>query len=151
VLDFGSVSTVGHETVEGLIDVLQGYFEQQEALVFQGIERIGFAAPGADRDLLEQTVKTYFTRLLRIEDTTPQALMDASPDELQALVDPELERAELRRLMKSVQYPEGWFYVERASVLLFWLCAQIDPKLDTVQAGFPHVLPLLANRTESLS
>jgi len=50
-----------------------------------------------------------------------------------------------------VRYPEGWFYVERASVLLFWLAGTIDPELDTLQVGFPYVLPLLAQRTAALA
>jgi len=45
--------------------------------------------------------------------------------------------------MKSVHYPETWFYVERSVVLLFWLTAMIDPTVDGVQVGFPYVLPLL--------
>ncbi len=58
-----------------------------------------------------------------------------------------MARRELGDLMRSVWYPDGWFYVERASVLMFWLVGQIDPALDTLQVGFPYVLPLLASRT----
>jgi ubiquinone biosynthesis protein len=29
--------------------------------------------------------------------------------------------------MRSFEYPEDWFYVERACVVMFWLAAQIDP------------------------
>ena len=36
----------------------------------------------------------------------------------QQLADPDMRREELRELMKSVAYPEGWFYVERASVIV---------------------------------
>jgi hypothetical protein len=50
--------------------------------------------------------------------------------------------------MRSVEYPEDWFYVERACVVMFWLTAQIDPTLDTLMAGFPYVLPLIAARAE---
>ena len=60
--------------------------------------------------------------------------------------DPEVARRELRGLMRSVHYPDGWFYVERASVMMFWLAGQIAPDLDQVQVGFPYVLPLLAER-----
>jgi ubiquinone biosynthesis protein len=48
--------------------------------------------------------------------------------------------------MRSVEYPEDWFYVERACVVMFWLTAQIDPTLDTLMAGFPYVMPLIAER-----
>jgi len=57
-----------------------------------------------------------------------------------------MERSELQSLMRSVEYPEDWFYVERACVLMFWLAAQLDPQLDTMAAGFPYVMPLIAQR-----
>lgn len=147
ILDFGAVSEVSTEMVDGMIDVLQGFFEQNDALVMKGIERMGFVAVGGNRALLERTVKTYFQKLLKVQDRTAGALMRARRSELQELADPEVERRELRELMRSFRYPEGWFYAERASVLLFWLAGQIDPDLDTLQVGFPYVLPLLASRT----
>lgn len=146
VLDFGAVSEVAQATVDGMVDVLRSFFEQDESLVLQGVEKIGFVAPGGDRELLEKTTKRYFAKLLKIEDRTAGALMRANRRELEALADPEVERRELRRLMQSMRYPDGWFYVERAAVMVFWLCAQIDPDLDTVSIGFPYVLPLLSQR-----
>ena len=100
-----------------------------------------------DESLLEQTVKTYFQKLLKVE-RTAGAIMRATEEELGELADPEVQRNELRQLMRSVVYPEGWFYVERASVLMFWLVGQIAPDLDTLSVGFPYVLPLLAERTQ---
>jgi len=149
VLDFGAISEVDDKTVFGMVDVLRGFFEQNDALALQGIEAIGFVAEGGDRPLLEQTVKTYFQKLLKLEARTPAALMNANAKELEALADPEVERRELRGLMRSVHYPDGWFYVERASVMMFWLAGQIAPDLDQVQVGFPYVLPLLAERLAS--
>jgi ubiquinone biosynthesis protein len=149
VLDFGAISEVSDKTVFGMVDVLRGFFEQNDALALQGIEAIGFVAEGGDRALLEQTVKTYFQKLLKLEARTPAALMKANAKELEALADPEVERRELRGLMRSVHYPDGWFYVERASVMMFWLAGQIAPDLDQVQVGFPYVLPLLSQRLAS--
>ena len=149
VLDFGAISEVSDKTVFGMVDVLRGFFEQNDALALQGIEAIGFVAEGGDRALLEQTVKTYFQKLLKLEARTPAALMKANARELEALADPEVERRELRSLMRSVHYPDGWFYVERASVMMFWLAGQIAPDLDQVQVGFPYVLPLLSQRLAS--
>ena len=149
VLDFGAVSEVPQATVFGMVDVLRGFFEQNDQLVIEGIEAMGFVADGGDRELLDQTVKTYFRKLLKLEARTPAALMSANSKELEALADPEVERRELRTLMRSVHYPEGWFYVERASVMMFWLAGQIAPDLDQVQVGFPYVLPLLSARLQS--
>jgi predicted unusual protein kinase regulating ubiquinone biosynthesis (AarF/ABC1/UbiB family) len=149
VLDFGAISEVSDKTVFGMVDVLRGFLEQNDALALQGIEAIGFVAEGGDRTLLEQTVKTYFQKLLKLEARTPAALMKANARELEALADPEVDRSEIRSLMRSVHYPDGWFYVERAAVMMFWLAGQIAPDLDQVQVGFPYVLPLLSQRLAS--
>ena len=129
-----------------MIEIVQGYFTQDDAAVLRGFRRMGFVAEGGNEALLERTVKAYFGKLLRIEDRTPAALLKSKPAELEKLVDPEVQRGELQELMRSFEYPEDWFYVERAVVLMFWLAAQIDPTLDTMAVGFPYVMPLHAER-----
>ncbi|WP_437599032.1 ABC1 kinase family protein [Sorangium sp. So ce590] len=146
VLDFGAICEARGELIDGLLDILKGIFAQDDAAVVRGFRRMGFAAPGGNDALLERTVKAYFAKLLKIRDRTPAALMRARPEQLEKLADPELERGELQELMRSFEYPEDWFYVERACVLLFWLAAQIDPNLDTMAAGFPYLMPLMAER-----
>jgi hypothetical protein len=89
---------------------------------------------------------TYFKKLLKVKDRSAGAMMRADRRELQKLADPEVERDELHELMRSIAYPEGWFYVERASVMAFWLVGQIDPELDTMSIGVPYVLPLVMQR-----
>ncbi|WP_438016738.1 AarF/UbiB family protein [Sorangium sp. So ce315] len=146
VLDFGAICEARDELIDGLLDILKGIFAQDDAAVVRGFRRMGFVAPGGNDALLDRTVKTYFAKLLKIRDRTPAALMRARPEQLEKLADPELERGELQELMRSFEYPEDWFYVERACVLLFWLAAQIDPNLDTMTAGFPYLMPLMAER-----
>ena len=146
VLDFGAVCVARDALVDGMIEIVQGYFTQNDAMVLKGFRAMGFVAQGGNEALLERTVKTYFGKLLKIQDRTPAALMRQRPEKLEELVDPEVERGELQELMRSFEYPEDWFYVERACVLMFWLAAQLDPGLDTMAAGFPYVMPLLAER-----
>ena len=148
VLDFGAISEVDEKTVFGMVDILRGFFEQNDELVLRGIDDIGFVAEGGDRALLEQTVKTYFQKLLKLESYAPSTFMNRSSKELEALADPEVARSELRGLMRSVHYPDGWFYVERASVMMFWLAGQIAPDLNQFEIGFPYVLPLLSQRLQ---
>jgi ubiquinone biosynthesis protein len=150
VLDFGAVCAARDELIDGMIDVLQGYFTEDDAGVLRGFRRMGFVAAGGNEPLLERTVKAYFAKLLKIRDRTPAALMRQRPEQLEKLIDPEVERGELQELMRSFEYPEDWFYVERACILMFWLAAQLDPDLDTMTAGFPHVMPLVAQRASSL-
>ena len=147
ILDFGAISETPQHVIDGMVDVLRGIFEQNDTLVLSGIETLGFVAPDGDRQLLEQTVKTYFAKLLKIKDITAGALMRANAKELEALANPEVARRELRALMKSVRYPDDWFYVERAAVMSFWLIGQLAPDLDAMKIGFPYVLPLLVART----
>jgi predicted unusual protein kinase regulating ubiquinone biosynthesis (AarF/ABC1/UbiB family) len=142
VLDFGAISEVAPNLVDGALEVLQGVFTEQGELALKGFRRMGFVSEEGNKELLEQTVMTYFKKLLKVN-RTADALMKADRKQLQDLADPGVERAELRELMRSIDYPEGWFYVERASVLMFWLCGQIDPTLDTMQVGVPYVLPLV--------
>ncbi|MCC6555286.1 MAG: AarF/ABC1/UbiB kinase family protein [Polyangiaceae bacterium] len=146
VLDFGAICEARDELIDGMIDILKGFFAQDDAAVVAGFRRMGFVAPGGNEALLERTVRSYFAKLLKVQDRTARALMRARPEQLERLADPEVERGELQELMRSFEYPEDWFYVERACVLMFWLAAQIDPALDTLTAGFPYVMPLLAQR-----
>ena len=146
VLDFGAISEVSEVLVDGALDVLQGVFTENGDLVLKGFRQMGFVAEEGNKKLLEQTVMTYFKKLLKIQDRTAHALMNADRESLERLADPEVERRELRELMQSIHYPDGWFYVERASVLMFWLCGQIAPKLDTMTVGIPYVMPLVMKK-----
>jgi predicted unusual protein kinase regulating ubiquinone biosynthesis (AarF/ABC1/UbiB family) len=147
VLDFGAVCEASDELIEGAMEILQALFTQNGDLALKGFRRMGFAAPEGNKELIEKTIMTYFKKLLRIEHRTANALMEKGHEELEALVSPEVDRQELRDLMKSFAYPEGWFYVERAAVLMFWLSARIDPSIDTMAVGFPYVMPLLLQKS----
>jgi predicted unusual protein kinase regulating ubiquinone biosynthesis (AarF/ABC1/UbiB family) len=146
VLDFGAISEVSDELVDGALEVLQGIMTADGAMALKGFRGMGFVAEGANEKLLEQTVMTYFRKLLKVKDHSVGALIRADRRELEKLANPEMERAELQELMRSIAYPEGWFYVERASVIAFWLVGQIDPELDTMSIGVPYVLPLVVMR-----
>lgn len=146
VLDFGAISEVSPALVDGALDVLQGILTADGAMTLAGFRRMGFVAPGGNEKLLEETVMTYFKKLLKVKDHSAGALMRADRAQLEKLANPEVEREELRELMHSISYPEGWFYVERASVIAFWLVGQIDPELDTMSVGVPYVLPLVMQK-----
>ncbi len=141
VLDLGSASEVHGHLVDGMIKVLSGFMTRNDALLLDGIETMGFVADGGDRALLERTVKRYFEKLLNL-DITDFSKID--PAQAETLLDPELKKGELRALMKSINYPMGWFYVERAAVILFGLSSQLAPTLNTVQVGFPYVMRFMA-------
>ena len=144
VLDFGAISEAKDELIDGLMDVTQGLFGNDSDKLIEGFSRMGFVAPGADRKSLEEITRTYFGKLMKFKDRSPGAFLKQNPRELrEAFGSPDMDLDDMRELMKSVHYPETWFYVERSVVLLFWLTAMIDPTVDGVQVGFPYVLPLL--------
>jgi predicted unusual protein kinase regulating ubiquinone biosynthesis (AarF/ABC1/UbiB family) len=151
VLDFGAICEARPSLIDGMFEILKGTFGEDDAAVLRGFRQMGFVAEGGNDALLERTVKAYFAKLLKVRDRSAGALMRASPQQLERLADPETTRDELAELMRSVEYPEGWFYVERACVLMFWLAGQIDPDLDTIMAGFPYVMPLLLERAAAAS
>lgn len=141
VLDLGSASEVRDNLVNGMLKVISGFMSRNDVLLMEGIETMGFVAAGGDRALLERTVRHYFEKLLNLE---IQDFSKIDTKEAEKLLDPELKRNELRQLMKSIEYPLGWFYVERAAVILFGLSSQLAPKLNTVMVGFPYVMKFLA-------
>lgn len=141
VLDLGSASEVRDNLVDGMIKVLSGFMTRNDLLLLDGIETMGFVADGGDRQLLERTVKRYFEKLLNL-DISDFSKIDAAQAE--QLLDPEMKKSDLRALMKSINYPMGWFYVERAAVILFGLSSQLAPTLNTVQVGFPYVMKIMA-------
>jgi ubiquinone biosynthesis protein len=140
ILDLGSASEVTDNLADGMLDILGGMMMRKDDLVVQGIETMGFVAANGDRALLERVTRQYFEKLLHIN---IEELGQLSPDMAQKL-DPGLKRDELRRLMASVEYPLGWFYVERAVIIMFALSMQLAPRLNTLQVGFPYVMQFIA-------
>ena len=93
--------------------------------------------------LLERTVRRYFEKLLSVN---IKDFGKIDPAVAQQLADPDMKRDDLRELMKSVAYPEGWFYVERASVIMFGLSSTLAPKLNGIHVGFPYVTQFIMER-----
>lgn len=140
VLDLGSATALSGNLADGMLDILQGLLTKNDDMVVRGIETMGFVAEGGDRALLERTVRRYFEKLLNLNITDFSRI---DPNVAQQLADPDMRRDELRELMKSIAYPEGWFYVERAAVIMFGLSSQLAPKLNTVQVGMPYVMKFM--------
>jgi len=143
VLDLGSATEVRPNLAEGLMGILQGFFTKNDTLLLQGIETMGFVGQGGDRALLERTIKHYFQILLSL-DIQDFGNIDTKEADKLLQSDYELKKNEVRALMAAIEYPLGWFYVERAALMMFGLSTQIAPKLNTVQVGFPYVLQFLA-------
>ncbi|MEM9490479.1 MAG: AarF/UbiB family protein [Myxococcota bacterium] len=143
ILDFGSSSEVTDSLADGMIDILSGLMTRNDDLVVRGIETMGFVAADGDRELLERTTRKYFEKLLELNITD---MSKVSADVATHIATTDERRQELRELMKSVEYPVGWFYVERAVVIMFALSLQLAPKLNTLQVGFPYIMQFMTER-----
>jgi predicted unusual protein kinase regulating ubiquinone biosynthesis (AarF/ABC1/UbiB family) len=143
VLDLGSATQLRDNLADGMFDILSGLMTRKDDLVVRGIDTMGFMAEGGDRALLERTVRRYFEKLLSINITDFGKI---DPAVAQQLADPTMKREDLRELMKSVAYPEGWFYVERAAVIMFGLSSTLAPKLNGIHVGFPYVTQFIMER-----
>jgi predicted unusual protein kinase regulating ubiquinone biosynthesis (AarF/ABC1/UbiB family) len=143
VLDLGSATDLRANLADGMFDILQGLMTRKDDLVVKGIDEMGFIAPTGDRQLLERTTRKYFEKLLNLN---IQDFSHIDPKVAEQLADPDIKREELRELMRSIAYPEGWFYVERASVIMFGLQTQLAPKLNGIQVGFPYIMQFMMEK-----
>jgi predicted unusual protein kinase regulating ubiquinone biosynthesis (AarF/ABC1/UbiB family) len=142
VLDLGSACPLTDNLADGMFDILSGLMTRKDDLVVKGIDTMGFMAADGDRALLERTVRKYFEKLLNLNITDFGKI---DPAVAQQLADPDMKKEELRELMKSIAYPEGWFYVERAAVIMFGLSATLAPKLNGIQVGFPYITKFMVD------
>ena len=146
VLDLGSATELRDNLADGMFDILQRPDDAQGRPRRAGHRHDGLhVADGGDRALLERTMRKYFEKLLNLNITDFGKI---DPEVAQQLADPDMKRDELRELMKSVAYPEGWFYVERAAVIMFGLSATLAPKLNGIQVGFPYVMQFIMERQQ---
>jgi ubiquinone biosynthesis protein len=138
ILDYGAVEEVTDALAEGMRTVLLGGLARDAERVLEGLERMGFVAPGGDRALLQRVGREYLGVLgsVRIDDYSK-----LDRNEVEKLTGFEQVRGRLREIMRNVQYPEGYFYVERTLVLLFGLVGQLAPK-----AGLPGLAAPYASR-----
>jgi len=144
ILDFGSASELSDHLADGMLDILSGLLTRNDDLVVRGIETIGFVAEDGDRAMLERTTRRYFEKLLNLNLSDFTQVGQVGIDMATHIARTEERRQEIRELMKSVQYPMGWFYVERAVIILFGLTLQLAPKLNTLRLGMPYVVQFMA-------
>lgn len=135
ILDYGAVEAVTDDLAEGMKLVVLGALTRNDEQVLEGLERMGFVAEGGDKDLLANVGREYLKVLAGVNITDFSQL---DRDTLEKLSGYEQVRGKLREIMRSVEYPEGYFYVERTLVLLFGLVGQLAPKAGLVGLVLPH-------------
>jgi ubiquinone biosynthesis protein len=135
ILDYGAVEEVTERLQEGMKSVVLGVMVKNDDEVLRGIERMGFVAEGGDRELLARVGREYLAVLgsVKIEDFSR-----LDREQMEKLSGYEQMRGRLRQVMKSVEYPEGYFYVERTLALLFGLVGQLAPKVGLPGLVMPY-------------
>src|SRR6185503_13902060 len=110
---------------QGMKRVVLGVMTRNDNEILGGLEHMGFVAEGGDRELLARVGREYLTVLssVKIEDFSK-----LDREQMEKLSGYDQMRGRLRQVMKSVEYPEGYFYVERTLALLFGLVGQLAPK-----------------------
>jgi len=134
ILDYGAVEELTEALSSGMKLVILGAITRNDDQILAGLERMGFVAEGGDRELLKQVGREYLKVLssVKIEDFSK---LDRQT--MEKLSGYQQMRGRLRAVMKSVEYPEGYFYVERTLALLFGLAAQLSPKLGLPGLAMP--------------
>lgn len=134
ILDYGAVEEVTPALAEGMRTVVLGALTRNDDEILRGLEIMGFVAEGGDRELLGRVGRDYLKVLASVNITSFSQLDRRTIEKLSGY---DQVRGQLRDIMRSVEYPEGYFYVERTLVLLFGLVGQLAPN-----AGLPGlVLP----------
>jgi predicted unusual protein kinase regulating ubiquinone biosynthesis (AarF/ABC1/UbiB family) len=141
ILDFGAVEEVTDALAEGMKTVVLGSLARDDDQILRGIERMGFVAEGGDRALLGKVGREYLKVLssMKIED---YSRIDRRA--VEKLAGYTYARGRLREIMRSVQYPDGFFYVERTLLLLFGLVGQLAPRSGLPGLLLPHASRVFA-------
>jgi ubiquinone biosynthesis protein len=137
ILDYGAVEEVTPQLAEGMKKVVLGAVTRNDEDILLGLEHMGFVSADGDRELLARVGREYL-KLLGSVKITDFSQLDRETVEKLTVNGYQQVRGQLREIMKSVEYPEGYFYVERTLVLLFGLVGQLAPKVGLPGLVLPY-------------
>ena len=141
ILDYGAVERVTDALREGMKTVVLGALTRNDDQILHGLERMGFVAADGDRKLLAQVGREYLRVLGSVKIQDFSRLDRETVEKLSGF---DQIRGKLRAVMRSVEYPEGYFYVERTLALLFGLVGQLAPKLGLPGLVIPYASRVFA-------
>lgn len=141
ILDFGAVEQVTQALAVGMKTVVLGALTRSDDQILRGLEQMGFVAEGGDRELLKRVGREYLQTLAALQ---IQDFSRIDRQVVEKLSGFQQIRGRLREVMRSVEYPEGYFYVERTLALLFGLAGQLAPKTGLPGLVLPHASKVFA-------
>lgn len=142
ILDYGAVEELTLALSNGMKVVILGALTRNDDQILAGLEQMGFIAENGDRELLKQVGREYLKVLASVKIEDFSRLDRHTVEKLSGYAQ---TRGRLRAVMKSVEYPEGYFYVERTLALLFGLVAQLAPKVGLPGLVMPHASKLFTS------
>ncbi len=142
ILDYGAVEELTPALSNGMRVVILGALTKNDDQILSGLEQMGFVAENGDRELLKQVGREYLQVLGSVKIQDFSKLDRQTMEKLSGF---QQMRGRLRAVMKSVEYPEGYFYVERTLALLFGLVAQLAPKVGLPGLVMPHATKIFAS------
>jgi len=125
----------------GMKTVVLGALTRNDDEILRGLECMGFIAEGGDRELLKRVGREYLKALTSLKITDFSKIDREAVEKLSGYAQ---IRGKLRAVMRSVEYPEGYFYVERTLALLFGLVGQLAPKVGLPGLVIPHASKVFA-------
>jgi len=141
ILDYGAVFDITPALAEGMRQVVMGALARDDEQILNGLERMGFVSETGDRELLKEVGKEYLRVLANVKIRDFSKLDRRAVEQLSGY---RQLRGRLREVMKNVEYPEGFFYVERTVVLLFGLVGRLAPKRGLPGLVGPHAAMVFA-------
>ena len=124
LLDFGAAETLPDKLSRGLRTVISGAIKKDSDQVLAGIEEMGFIAPDGDKDLIKKLARDYMKVLASLNISDYRNLGGDTAKKLSGV---DQTRGKLRRIVSSIEYPDGYFYLERTLILLFGMLAKLSP------------------------
>ncbi|HEY3499897.1 MAG TPA: AarF/UbiB family protein [Polyangiaceae bacterium] len=143
ILDYGAVEEVTPALAEGMKMVVMGALGKNDELILRGLEHMGFVAEGGDRELLKNVGGEYLKVLSGVKIGDFSRLDREAIEKLSGF---QQVRGRLRAVMKSVEYPDGYFYVERTLVLLFGLAGHLSPRQGLPGLVLPYAAQAFAGK-----
>jgi predicted unusual protein kinase regulating ubiquinone biosynthesis (AarF/ABC1/UbiB family) len=141
ILDFGAVEEVTPALAEGMKLVVMGALVRNDEQILSGLEHMGFVTEGGDRELLKKVGSEYLKVLSGVKIGDFSRLDREALEKLSGF---RQVRGRLRAVMKSVEYPDGYFYVERTLVLLFGLAGHLSPRQGLPGLVLPYAARVFA-------
>jgi predicted unusual protein kinase regulating ubiquinone biosynthesis (AarF/ABC1/UbiB family) len=140
MLDFGAVEPISEDLVAGIETVLMGGLMRDPTKVLEGVRQMGFVAEDGDQSLIDGVGREYLAMLgqLRIENFS-----SLDPDTVVKLSGAAQWKGRLREIASNLRYPDGYFYIERALLLLFGVVGRLSPKKGLLGIAAPYASRIL--------